>query len=70
MFRPASRKLRFRCNIVTDEVKKNGIGGIEAKRCATALDQIADDFEFRKRPALADIFDESFLPGASARKIN
>jgi len=26
--------------------------------------------DFRKRPALADIFDESFLPPLSARKIN
>ena len=70
MFRPASRKLRFRCNNVTDEVKKSGIGGIEPKRFATALDQSADDYEFRKRPALADIFDESFLPPANARKVN
>ena len=57
-------------NIVTDEVKRNGIGGVEPKRFETALDQIADDFEFRKRPALADIFDEGFLPPVSARKIN
>ena len=57
-------------NLLTEEVKKNGIGGVEAKRFAVALDQIADDFEFRKRPSLADIFDDSFLPVASARKIN
>jgi len=57
-------------NLLTDDVKKNGIGGVEAKRFAVALDQIADDFEFRKRPSLADIFDESFLPPMSARKIN
>ena len=57
-------------NLVTDEVKKNGIGGVEAKRFAVALDQIADDFEFRKRPSMADIFDDSFLPPLSVRKIN
>ncbi len=57
-------------NILTGEVKKNGLGGIEPKRFETALDQIAADYEFRKRPSLADIFDESFLPPAGARKIN
>jgi NitT/TauT family transport system substrate-binding protein len=57
-------------NIITDETKTNGLGGIEPKRFETALNQIADDFEFRKRPSLADIFDESFLPAAGSRKIN
>ena len=57
-------------NILTDEVKKNGIGSVEARRFERALDQIADDYEFRKRPSLADIFDETYLPPLSARKIN
>ena len=57
-------------NLLTEDVKKNGIGGVETKRFAVALDQIADDFEFRKRPSLTDIFDESFLLAAGARKIN
>ena len=57
-------------NLVTEDVKKNGIGGVEPKRFAVALDQIADDFEFRQRPSLVDIFDDSFLPAVSARKVN
>lgn len=57
-------------NIVTDEVKKNGIGSIDAARFDKGLAQIAEDHEFRKKPALTDIFDESFLPVASARKMN
>jgi NitT/TauT family transport system substrate-binding protein len=57
-------------NILTDDVKKNGLGGVEPKRFETALDQIAADYEFRKRPSLADIFDETFLPLSSAHKIN
>ncbi|MBN8980203.1 MAG: ABC transporter substrate-binding protein, partial [Rhizobiales bacterium] len=57
-------------NILTGEVKKNGLGGIEPKRFETALDQIAADYEFRKRPSFADIFDESFLPPAGMRKFN
>ena len=56
-------------NILTGEVKHNGIGGIDPARFETSLDQIADDFKFRQRPALADIFDDSFLPPPSDRKI-
>ena len=54
-------------NILTDDVKKNGLGGVEPKRFETALDQIAEDYEFRKRPSLADIFVERFLPQVSSR---
>ncbi len=57
-------------NIVSDEVKRNGLGGIEAARFNTGIGQIAEDFEFAKRPTLADIFEDSFLPPHSARKLN
>jgi NitT/TauT family transport system substrate-binding protein len=56
-------------NILTGEVKHNGIGGIDPARFDLSLDQIADDFKFRQRPALADIFDDSFLPPPGDRKI-
>ncbi len=51
-------------NIITDEVKQNGLGGIETHRFEAAMDQIAEGYTFRKRPSVADIFDESFLPPA------
>lgn len=57
-------------NIVTDEVKRNGLGAIDGKRFDAGIGQIAEDYEFRKRPSLDDIFDESFLPPLSARKVN
>ncbi|TKT70649.1 ABC transporter substrate-binding protein [Afipia massiliensis] len=57
-------------NIVTDEVKRNGLGGIEPGRFDAGISQIADDYEFRKRPSAGDIFDDSFLPPVSARKVN
>jgi NitT/TauT family transport system substrate-binding protein len=56
-------------NILTGEVKHNGIGGIDPARFETSLDQIADDFKFRNRPALTDIFDDSFLPPSVDRRI-
>ena len=38
-------------NILTDEVKRNGLGGIDPARLDRSIDQIAQDFKFRKRPA-------------------
>lgn len=57
-------------NIVTDEVKRNGLGGIEPGRFDVGISQIADDYEFRKRPSVGDIFDDSFLPPPGARTVN
>lgn len=60
----------LRDNIVTDEVRRDGLGGIDVSRFEAALDQIAEDFKFLKRPGIADIFDSAFLPPPNERKIN
>ncbi|MCK1743647.1 ABC transporter substrate-binding protein [Bradyrhizobium sp. 139] len=57
-------------NILTDEVKRNGLGGIDPARLERSIDQIAQDFKFRKRPAAGDIFDDRFLPPVQGRLIN
>src|SRR4051812_14657003 len=57
-------------NILTDEVKRGGIGGIDPARFARSVDQLAEDVKFRVTPALADIFDDSFLPASSGRLIH
>jgi NitT/TauT family transport system substrate-binding protein len=57
-------------NILTSEVRHNGIGGIDPARLERAINQIADDFKFHKRPAAADVFDDSFLPPVDGRLIN
>ena len=57
-------------NILTDEVKRNGIGGVDPARLNRSIDQIAEDFTFQKRPTAADIFDDSFLPPLGSRLIN
>jgi NitT/TauT family transport system substrate-binding protein len=57
-------------NILTDEVKKNGFGGVDLGRLDGAIDQIALTFAFKAKPKAADIFDASFLPDAAARKAN
>jgi NitT/TauT family transport system substrate-binding protein len=60
----------MRDNILTGEVRRNGIGGIDPARLERAMDQLAEDSKFQKRPAAADIFDDSFLPPLGGRLIN
>ena len=57
-------------NILTDEVKRNGIGSIDPARLERSIDQIAEDFKFGKRPSAADIFDGTFLPPLNGRLFN
>jgi NitT/TauT family transport system substrate-binding protein len=57
-------------NIMTDEVKKNGFGGVDPARLDASIDQIALTFTFKAKPKGSDIFDDSFLPAADARKAN
>jgi NitT/TauT family transport system substrate-binding protein len=57
-------------NILTGEVKRNGIGGIDPARLDRSIDQIAEDFKFHKRPSATDIFDDTFLPPLGGRLIN
>jgi NitT/TauT family transport system substrate-binding protein len=60
----------IRDNILTAEVKRNGIGGIDPARLERSIDQIAEDFKFHKRPSAADIFDAAFLPPLDGRLSN
>jgi NitT/TauT family transport system substrate-binding protein len=57
-------------NILTAEVKRNGLGGVDPARLERAIDQIAEEHKFRKRPAAADVFDDGFLPPVGGRLIN
>ena len=56
--------------ILTGEVRRNGIGGIDPARFERSIDQIAEDFKFQKRPQASDIFDDQFLPALNGRLIN
>ena len=57
-------------NILTGEVKRNGIGGVDPARLDRSIEQVAEDFKFSKRPSAADIFDDGFLPPLGGRLIN
>ncbi len=57
-------------NILTSEVKHNGIGAIDPAQFERSIDQVAEDFKFQKRPQASDIFDDQFLPPLNGRLIN
>jgi len=60
----------LRENILTREVRLNGIGGIDPERFERSIDQVAEDFKFQKRPQASDIFDNQFLPPLTGRLVN
>ena len=60
----------LRENILTSEVRRNGIGGIDPERFERSIDQVAEDFKFQKRPQASDIFDNQFLPPLTGRLVN
>jgi NitT/TauT family transport system substrate-binding protein len=57
-------------NILTGEVKRNGLGGVDAARFERSIDQVGEEFKFQTRPTAADIFDAGFLPPVGGRLIN
>ena len=59
-----------RDNILTDEVNRNGLGGVDPGRLERSIDQVGEGFRFEKRPSAADIFDDRFLPPRADRLIN
>lgn len=62
-------RVALRDNVITDEVRREGLGGIDSARFEASIGEIAEDFSFRRRPSAADIFDAAFLPVPSLRKI-
>jgi NitT/TauT family transport system substrate-binding protein len=63
-------RMVIRDNIVTPEVRANGLGAIDEARLAQAIDQIALTYAFKSKPKAGDIFDPAFLPAAADRKLN
>ncbi|MPQ92269.1 ABC transporter substrate-binding protein [Thioclava sp. JE_KL1] len=57
-------------NVLTDYVKENGMGGIDADRMATAIEQTKTVYEFQNTPDAALYFDSEYLPDAAELKID
>ena len=56
-------------NIVTADVKANGMGVVDTARLARSIDQIALTFDFKAKPKPEDIFDPQYLPAKDQRNV-
>jgi len=63
-------RMAIRDNIVTPEVRADGLGAIDGARLTEAINQIALTYAFKAKPKASDIFDPAFLPAAADRKLN
>jgi NitT/TauT family transport system substrate-binding protein len=63
-------RMAIRENIVTPEVRSNGLGAIDPERMEEAIAQIALGYTFKVRPKADTVFDPSFLPPAPERRPN
>lgn len=63
-------KLTLDQNVATPWVKANGVGGIDAARWNTALDQIGLTFTYKDRAKAGAAFNDTFLPAAAERKLD
>ena len=63
-------RMAIRDNIVTPEVRANGLGGIEIARMEKSIEQIALVYAFKNKPIAEDAFDASFLPIPAERRVN
>jgi NitT/TauT family transport system substrate-binding protein len=63
-------QLAMSANMINDEVKKNGFGGIDPARMQRAIDQVVQYFELPAKPTVAQVFTDKYLPPAAARKLD
>ena len=55
--------------ILTDNVKKNGLGAVTNQRLQSGIDILAEGFQFAKTPSLSSIYMPNFLPPESERRV-
>ncbi len=63
-------RMAIRDNLITREVKANGLGAVDNARLEEAIDQLALTQAFKVKPKPEDVFDSSFLPPLVERRAN
>lgn len=54
--------------VLTPEAQQIGVGDVKDDRFARSIDQVAQGFEMKTKPAAKDVFDRSFLPPLAERQ--
>jgi NitT/TauT family transport system substrate-binding protein len=62
-------KLSLERNFVTPDVRKNGLGAVDAKRLERSIDQIGLTFQYTNKPKAAEIFTAQYLPPKEQRLV-
>ncbi|SDZ19108.1 NitT/TauT family transport system substrate-binding protein [Jannaschia faecimaris] len=62
-------QLSIDANVLTPYVMENGLGGIDADRMASAIEQTKMVYEFQTEPDAALYFTDAYLPAASDRML-
>jgi len=55
---------------VNDEVRRNGLLGIDPARMQRAIDQVVVSFELGAKPTVAQVFTGAYLPPAADRRVD
>lgn len=63
-------RMAIRENIVTPEVKAQGLGAVDLERMEAAIGQIGISYTFKARPKADAVLDTSFLPPLAERRVN
>ena len=56
-------------NVLTEFVKANGMGGLDADRMANAIEQTKSVYEFQAEPDVTLYFNSSYLPTDGSLKL-
>jgi len=56
-------------NVLTADVKANGMGVIRKDRMAKAIEQLSDAFALGKVPAVEDVFTDAYMPAKADRML-
>lgn len=54
-------------HFLTDEVRKNGFGAVDADRLSRAIDLVAEGFALPSKPTPAQVFTDKYLPAKELR---
>ena len=63
-------QLAISANMINDEVRKQGLLGIDPARMQRAIEQVVTSFELGAKPTVAQVFNGAYLPPASERKLD
>jgi len=62
-------QLAIDANVLTEYVAENGMGAVDADRMTTALEQLAETYEFQGEADASLYFTDAYLPDADARML-